>query len=110
MARALVVFVTCPNRRHAQRLARMLVRQRLAACVNIVPSVQSFFWWQGRVNRAQEALLIVKTTATRFEALRRSICAQHPYDVPEVIAVPIQKGHRPYLTWIEESVRGRARI
>lgn len=108
MTRALVVFVTCPNRRFAQRLAKTLVQQRLAACVNLLPdAVQSWFWWQGRVDRAQETLLIIKTTARRFAALRRAVCAAHPYDVPEVIAVPIQRAHQPYLTWIEASLRSR---
>ena len=109
MSQALVVFVTCPNRRHAQRLANSVVRHHLAACVNILANVQSLFWWEGRVDRAQETLLIIKTTAARFEALRRSVCALHPYDVPEIIAVPIRKAHRPYLRWIGASVRSRRR-
>ena len=106
MSKALVVFVTCPNRRHARRLAEALIRQRLAACVNILPNVQSLFWWHGRVDRAQETLLMIKTTTRRFEALRRCVCTLHPYDVPEVIAIPIQKAHQPYLRWIHTSLRG----
>lgn len=105
MPEALVVFVTCPNRRHAQRLANTLIQQRLAACINILPVVQSLFWWQGRVDRARETLLIIKTSARRFEALRRSVCALHPYDVPEVIAIPIRKAHGPYLRWIHACLR-----
>ena len=100
-----VVFVTVPTLRQAKQLARRVVQQRAAACVNIVPGVASLFWWKGRVDQTKETLLIIKTTARAFEALRRLVCAHHAYDVPEVIALPIRAGHRPYLTWVQESVR-----
>jgi periplasmic divalent cation tolerance protein len=82
-----------------------VVSRRLAACVNILPSVQSLFWWQGHVDQATETLLIIKTTAARFEALRRAVCALHPYEVPEVIALPIQRAHPPYLRWIKTCLK-----
>ena len=104
-AQALVVLVTVPTLREAKQLARLVVEQRVAACVNVIPGVASLFWWKGRVDQAKETLLIIKTTAKAFDALRRLVCAHHPYDVPEVIALPIQTGHRPYLTWVQESVR-----
>jgi len=100
---ALVVLVTCPSQRHARRLARTLVRGRLAACVNVVPAVASVFWWRGKVEQARESLLIIKTPERRFEPLRRAILAGHPYDVPEVIAVRVTRGHPPYLRWVRES-------
>ena len=103
--RAVVVFVTCPDRRQAQRLAKGLMQRRLAACVNILPSVQSLFRWKGRVEQTREILLIIKTTAGRFEALCRAVRTLHPYDVPEVIALPIQRAHGPYLRWVQASVR-----
>ena len=101
----LVVLVTCPNRATARRLAQALLRRRLAACVNLVPSVDSWFWWQGKIDRAREVLLLIKTTRAAMEPLRRAIVALHPYDVPEVIALPIRHGHRPYLDWVRTSVR-----
>jgi len=105
MKQFLVVLITCPAGRHSQRLARTLVNKRLAACVNILPHVQSLFWWQGRVDRARESLLVVKTAARRFEALRRAVSAVHPYKVPEILALPIQHAHRPYLRWIDTSLK-----
>ena len=103
----LVVLVTCPNRRVAQRLARAIVERHLAACVNIVPQVESLFWWEGKINRCRESLLLIKTTAKRFNALRRTVVSLHPYDVPEVIALPITTGHQPYLAWVaSRSSRG----
>ena len=99
-----VVFVTCPRGRVAQRLAMLVVTQRLAACVNIVPAVRSVFRWQGKVDQAEEALLLIKTTARRFPALSRAIKAAHPYDVPEIIALPIAQGSAPYLAWVASSV------
>ena len=100
----LVVLVTCPTRQHATRLAKTLVTQRLAACVNILSNVRYVFWWQGKVDEAAEALLVIKTTARRFEPLRRAIRAGHPYKVPEIIALAITNAHQPYLKWLTESL------
>lgn len=108
MPRAIVVLVTCPSKAQAQRLARMLVAQRLAACVNILPgTVNSIYRWNGKTEQARETLLIIKTTARRFDALRRAILAWHPYQVPEIIALPITAGHPPYLAWVSRSVSPR---
>ncbi len=104
MTRCLVVLVTAPPR-HAKRLAKLLITKRLAACVNIVPAVESVFWWEGKVDRAREVLLLIKTTAARFESLRRAIVRHHPYDVPEILALPILKAHQPYTRWISSSVQ-----
>jgi periplasmic divalent cation tolerance protein len=104
MADCVVVFVTCPPGPSAGRLATLLVRERLAACVNIVPRIRSVYRWKRKVERAAEVLLVMKTTAKRFPALRRAVCAAHPYDVPEVIAMPIRAGHAPYLKWVKDSV------
>ncbi len=101
---SIVVLVTCPTRAVAQRIALRVIGQRLAACVNILPGIESVFWWQGRVDRAREVLLLIKTTARRFEALRRAMLLLHPYQVPEVIALPIVKGHTPYLRWVQSCV------
>ncbi len=100
----MVVLVTAPTRAVAQRLARALLSQRLAACVNIVPGVESMFLWQGKLDRAREVLLLIKTTARRVPALQRAIKAQHPYQVPEIIALPVSAGLAPYLQWVCTSV------
>ena len=91
----------------ARRLAAALVRHRVAACVNVVPRVESFFRWQGKIERASEALLVIKTRQERFEALRRRVLSLHPYEVPEIIALPLVAGHRPYLDWVGASVSGK---
>lgn len=101
---AVVVFCTVGKADEAEYLARELVDRRLAACVNVLSPVTSVYRWRGDVERSEETLLVIKTTAERFEALRETIVAQHGYDVPEVIAVPVSAGHAPYLAWLEESV------
>ena len=105
MERVYVVFITAP-RGKGEELAAKLVESRLAACVNVVNGVRSVYWWKGRVERDEEDLLIVKTTESRLEELIRLVKEVHPYEVPEVIAVPIEKGLPEYLAWVEESVTG----
>lgn len=97
---AIVVLCTCPDEASAERIASALVEERLAACVNCVPGIASTYRWQGKVDRAHECLLLIKTTSERFDALRERIVALHPYELPEVIAVDIALGHAPYLAWI----------
>jgi len=97
---AIVVLCTCPDEAAAERIASALVEERLAACVNRVPGIASTYRWQGKVDRAHECLLLIKTTSERFDALRERIVALHPYELPEVIAVDIALGHAPYLAWI----------
>jgi periplasmic divalent cation tolerance protein len=100
-----VVLVTCPSRGVARRLATAVVRQRLAACANLIPQIDSTFWWQGKIDRCRETLLLIKTTSKALPRLRRIILRLHPYDLPEVIALPVAAGHRPYLQWVAASVR-----
>jgi periplasmic divalent cation tolerance protein len=104
-----VVLVTCPSRASAGRLARRLVSRRLAACANILPGVTSLFWWEGRVDRCRETLLLLKTTAAGFDRLRRAVLALHPYDVPEIIALPVGGAHAPYRRWVASSVSPASR-
>ena len=99
-----VVLVTCPTRAQAVRIATAIVKQRVAACVNIVPGLTSIFRWQGKLERTREVLLVIKTTARRFSALARLVRSLHPYDVPEIISLPITAGHSPYLRWVRDSV------
>ncbi|MBX2811688.1 MAG: divalent-cation tolerance protein CutA [Myxococcales bacterium] len=98
-----VVLVTAPVE-HAQALAKALVEQRLAACVNILDGIQSTFWWEGTVQTEPEALLIIKTTAEVEPKLREAVLALHPYDVPEFIVLPVNDGHLPYLQWVKGEV------
>lgn len=100
---AFVVLVTAPSPEKAAELARALVDERLAACGNVVPGLRSIYRWQGAVQEDQEALLLLKTTRARLDALRARVVALHPYEVPEVLALPVEAGHPPYLAWIVES-------
>jgi periplasmic divalent cation tolerance protein len=97
---AIVVLVTAPTAERAAELARTLVEERLAACGNVVPGLRSIYRWEGKVQEDAEALLLLKTTRARFEALRERILALHPYQVPEVIALPVEAGSATYLDWI----------
>lgn len=105
MTDALVVLVTAPAADDAARIARTLVEERLAACGNVVPGLRSIYRWQGAVQEDVEALLVLKTTRDRFEALRARVVALHPYEVPEVIALPVEAGSAPYLAWIASETR-----
>lgn len=99
---ALIVYGTCPER-HAGTLASVLVDAHLAACVNIVPGVQSVFRWQGRVQRDTESLLIIKTTRARYAELEQAWRDRHPYELPELLAVPVHAGLPAYLDWLGTS-------
>jgi periplasmic divalent cation tolerance protein len=100
MPEALLVLCTVPDEALADTIARALVEERLAACVNRIPGVVSTYRWQGAVQADAELLLLVKTTATRFEAVRDRIVALHRYELPEVVAVTIDSGLDRYLGWI----------
>ncbi len=100
MTDALVVLVTTPSPERAAEIARALVEERLAACGNVVPGLRSIYRWEGKVQDDAEALLVLKTTRARFEALRDRVLALHPYEVPEVIALPVEAGSAAYLAWI----------
>lgn len=99
-----MLLVTAPEGVPAETLARALVAEGLAACVNRVPGVQSTYRWEGQVRDDRETLLVIKTTAPAYPALERRIRELHPYDVPEVIALPIARGSEPYLSWLDASV------
>lgn len=106
MTDKIVVLVTCGSVKEARRIARAVVEQRLAACVNVVQSpVESMYRWKGRVETAKEFLLFIKASRRRFAALEAEIRRLHSYDVPEIIALPIERGSREYLAWISASVR-----
>jgi periplasmic divalent cation tolerance protein len=100
----LLVLTTVTRAEDAEKIAEALVEKRLAACVNVLPGVRSIYRWKGAVERDEERLLVVKTRADRFDALREAILAAHPYEMPEVVAVPIEAGSPAYLRWLDESV------
>jgi periplasmic divalent cation tolerance protein len=101
----MVVLSTVSTPDDAERIARDLVDSGLAACVNVAPSVTSFYRWKGRLEREEERLLLIKIREQDFERLRERLVALHPYEVPEVLALPIADGHAPYLAWLDANVR-----
>jgi periplasmic divalent cation tolerance protein len=104
MTEALVLLCSVDGAEAAERIGRELVERRLAACVSVVPGAISIYRWRGAVERAEERLLLIKTAASRFEELRAALVSLHPYQVPELIALPVAAGHQPYLDWLRESV------
>lgn len=101
----LVLFVTVSDSQEALKIANELLNRRQAACVNIVPEVHSLFWWQGKVDSAQENLLIIKTKASVLNEIVALIRQLHSYDIPEIIALPIIGGNPDYLEWVGREVR-----
>ncbi len=104
---ARVVLCNCPDRGSARRLAATLVERRLAACVNVIDAVESFYWWQGEMQQDKEHTLVIKTTADAYPALESVLRAEHPDQVPEIIALPVERGLRDYLEWLRTTVAGR---
>ena len=100
MTDKIVVLTTCPSAAEAEKLARDLVDSGLAACVSVIPQIRSFYRWKGAVEDATEWQLLIKTPESRFSALRERIEAVHPYEVPEIIALPIVAGSAKYLAWL----------
>jgi periplasmic divalent cation tolerance protein len=103
-----LVLNTCPDLDCARRLADLLVRERLAACVNIVPAVHSVYAWQGAVQQETECQLLIKTTSERYAALEETLRRNHPYELPEIIAVPLTAGLPAYLHWINQQTENNA--
>ncbi len=100
-----VVFVTASSEKEAQKISELLLGRRKAACVNIVPMVDSSFWWQGKLDSARESLLIIKTKASLLPEIIDMVKEAHGYEVPEIIALPIVGGSEDYLNWIDSEVR-----
>jgi periplasmic divalent cation tolerance protein len=101
---AIVVFLTAANGEEATRLADLLIGAHLAACVQILPEMESVYRWEGKIERQSEILLLAKTTTARLAELEREVRALHSYDTPEIIAVPIIAGSSPYLAWLIDSL------
>jgi len=102
----IVVLMTASSAEEATRIAELLLNQKLAACVQILPDMQSIYVWKGEVQREKEVLLLVKTTRANFAELEREVRAIHSYETPEIIALPIAAGSEPYLKWLTSSCEG----
>ena len=100
----IVVLITAASREEANQIAELLISAQLAACVQILPEIESFYRWQGEVKRAQETLLLAKTVASRFDELESRVRALHSYETPEIIAVPVTDSSAPYLEWLLSEV------
>ncbi len=105
MTDKIVVLTTCDSQEAAAGLARRLVEARVAACVNIVPGIQSVYHWQGRIEEAGEWLLVIKSSRGLFEDLQRELSAAHTYEVPEVLALPVIDGSAGYLDWLQRELK-----
>lgn len=101
----IIVFITAPSKKEAQKLALGLLEDKLAACVNIIDGVTSHFWWQGKIDKAKETLLIIKTRKALFNKLLKKVKSLHSYEVPEIIATAVISGNKKYLDWIDDSTR-----
>lgn len=99
-----IVLCNCPNDDIANRIAKQLVESKLAACVNILPGIRSVYQWQGNIEFDHEVKLLIKSRSNLFLQVEQAIIQLHPYDVPEVIAIPITTGNHAYLQWLEESL------
>jgi len=100
--KVVVVLITASNRQEAGRIGSALVKNKLAACATLISSVASIFRWKGKVQRSREALLIVKTTMRQYAALERFVLSMHSYEVPEIIALSVERGLHPYLEWVDK--------
>ena len=100
-----LVLVTAPDLKTARALAKSALLGKLIACANLVPKIESHFWWQGKIQSAAEVLLMLKTTKSKLPALEQLILARHPYDTPEFLVLPLHAGGQKYLDWLAASCR-----
>ncbi|MFA5090682.1 MAG: divalent-cation tolerance protein CutA [Candidatus Omnitrophota bacterium] len=101
----IIIFVTCKDKKEAGKIAAFLVEKKIAACVNIIPQIESVFRWEGKVEKSKEALLLIKSRADKLPRIFRMVKSLHSYEVPEIIALPIQAGEKRYMEWLNASVR-----
>jgi len=103
LPREIIVLITTPSLREARAIGRKLVEEKLAACANIIPQLESLFSWKGKIRRERESLMVLKTTEACFARIEKRVKSLHSYSVPEIIAVPILRGSKDYLRWIRDS-------
>jgi periplasmic divalent cation tolerance protein len=100
-----VVLVTAPDLKTARALAKAALSARLVACANLIPKIESHYWWQGKIESGKEVLLMLKTTKAKLAALEELVLAKHPYDTPEFLVLPLSAGNRRYLNWLSRNTR-----
>jgi periplasmic divalent cation tolerance protein len=100
-------LVTAPDLKTARQLAQAALNERLIACANLVPKIESLYWWKGKIEKGTEVLLVLKTTRARLAALEKLIVARHPYDTPEFLVMPLAAGNARYLKWLSDSTEPR---
>lgn len=105
-----IVLVTAPSLKIARTLARTALKARLVACANLIQKLESHYWWQGKIERSSEFLILFKTTAAHVKSLEKLILAEHPYDTPEFVVLDIRSGNQRYLNWIETNCLGHTPI
>jgi len=101
----IVIFITAANKKEADKIAEELVKSKLAACVNIVGNINSVFRWQGKLNKAEEVLLIIKSKKSKFNKIAGFVKSMHSYQVPEIISLPVISGNKDYLEWLDANIR-----
>ena len=99
-----IVLVTAPNLKTARTLAKAALTKRLIACANLIPKLESHYWWKGKIEQGSEVLMLLKTSRVKLAALEKLILAKHPYDTPEFVAVTINRGNKRYLNWLTNSL------
>jgi periplasmic divalent cation tolerance protein len=104
-ARFSIVFVTAPDLKTARKLARGALTQKLVACANLVPQIESHYWWQGKIESSAEVLCVFKTTRAKLRSFEKFVLTIHPYDTPEIISFPLGSGTKHYLDWLDTSVK-----
>jgi periplasmic divalent cation tolerance protein len=102
---AVLVLVTTPDLDTSRALAKGALKSRLVACANLIPRIESHYWWQGKTESSAEVLIVFKTTKAKLEALEKLVVAKHPYDTPEFLVLPITAGNKRYLDWVSKSVK-----
>ncbi|MCS7258262.1 MAG: divalent-cation tolerance protein CutA [candidate division WOR-3 bacterium] len=100
----LIIFTSYPNRSSAQKIAKILVKNRLAACVQILGPIESHYWWKTRQEKSKEYLVLIKSTKKKYLEIEKTITDLHPYEIPEIIAVPVSLGFSKYLNWMSDSI------
>ena len=103
--KAITIFITCPSKKEAHKIKDVLLASRIVACVSIIKSIDSFYWWKGRIESSKEFLLIAKSTSRLFSQVIKTVKKYHSYEVPEIVAMPITGGNPDYLKWIGASIK-----
>ena len=106
MSEVQIVLCTFPDPSRARHIGTLLVEKQLAACVNLIPAVESIFCWEGKISTESEVLAVFKTTAERLVELEQELLVRHPYEVPELLALPVANGSEAYLKWVQAAARG----